>query len=376
MKNLAIIFENSLLACEKNEIPNLISELVFNLSYKKISFENTSNEELFAIFSKVLEKLGLINEENISKIIQGIIKARVEEDKKAFFVYINEYGKLKVKIEEQKNTIKHKICDNFFDLEKTLKDLNLNEFNISINDAMLYDIEILGLLKETAESAFITTLEKGENIELTSCEIAKNLVFNAICEGSFEKERILKISQVVLNAAFELANESKAFAYDLCIGSIYGTQEGISLAIEKFKSSFAYSALEHDLKNKEKELIDIEQEFIQMLKKISLEFNNPVKDILKDLLENKFDTLFAKFKRLIQENREQILIKINEIKQNPKIDDFSKLAQSKLNILAKELNELEKLASHKYKNLDKNNAKELGVRLWEKAKKLIKKNIN
>lgn len=36
MKNLAIIFENSLLTCEKNEIPNLISELVFSLSYKKI----------------------------------------------------------------------------------------------------------------------------------------------------------------------------------------------------------------------------------------------------------------------------------------------------------------------------------------------------
>lgn len=238
---------------------------------------------------------------------------------------------------------------------------------------MLYDIEILGLLKETAESAFITTLEKGENIELTSCEIAKNLVFNAICEGSFEKERILKISQVVLNAAFELANESKVFAYDLCIGAIYGVQEGISLAIEKFKASFAYSALEHDLKDKEKQLIDIEQELIQMLKKTSLELNSPVKDILKDLLENKFDTLFAKFKRLIQESREQILIKINELKQNPKIDDFSKLAQSKINLLAKELNELEKLASSKYKSLDKNNAKELGIRLWEKAKRLIKK---
>ncbi|HEC1804550.1 TPA: hypothetical protein R1720_001535, partial [Campylobacter lari] len=236
---------------------------------------------------------------------------------------------------------------------------------------MLYDIEILGLLKETAESAFITTLEKGENIELTSCEIAKNLVFNAICEGSFEKERILKISQVVLNAAFELANESQAFAYDLCIGSIYGAQEGISLAIEKFKSSFAYSALEYDLKNKEKELIDIEQEFIQMLKKISSELDNPAKDILKDLLENKFDTLFAKFKRLIQENREQIFIKINEIKQNPKIDDFTRLAQTKLNSLAKELGELEKITSKKYKNIDTSYAKKLGLRLWEKAKNLI-----
>ncbi|AJC84019.1 hypothetical protein IMC75_03900 [Campylobacter peloridis] len=373
MKNLAIIFENSILAASDDEIANLISDLSFNLSYKKISQEHISNEALFACFIQVLEKLHLANEENISKIIQGIVKARVEEDKKIFFSYINELGRLKTKIEEQKNTIKHKICENFYDLETTLNKLKLNHFSISINDAMLYDIEILGLLKETAESAFITTLEKGENIELTACEISKNLTFNAICEGSFEKERILKISQAILNVAFELANESKAYAYDLCIGSIYGTQEGISLAIDKFKSSITYCILEQDLKQKEKELIDIEQDFIQMLKKCSLKINNPVKDILNDLLENKFDTLFAKFRRLVQENREQIILKINELKQNPKIDDFSKLAQNKLNILAKELNELEKLASQKYKNLDKNNAKELGIRLWEKAKKLIKK---
>lgn len=51
---------------------------------------------------------------------------------------------------------------------------------------------MLGILKETAESAFLTTLEKAEDIELTSSEIAKNLVYNAICEAHFEKERILK----------------------------------------------------------------------------------------------------------------------------------------------------------------------------------------
>ncbi|MBF7042562.1 hypothetical protein IY971_04000 [Campylobacter volucris] len=373
MKNLSLIFENSILAAQKENIPELISELAFNLSYKKISTEHISNETLLANFISILQKLDLANEENISKLIQAITQARVEDDKKTFFNYLNELGKLKIKIEEQKDSIKSKICENFVDLEKALENLNLNHFHISINDAMLYDIEILGLLKETAENAFITTLEKGEDVELTSCEIAKNLVFNAICEGDFETKRILNISKVILIAAFELANESKAFAYDLCIGVIYGTQEGISLAVDKFKANFAYCVLEQDLKQKEKDLIDIEHDFIQILKDISVSIDNPVKDILKDLLHNKFDTLFAKFKRLIQENREQILMKINELKQNPKIDDFGKFAQSKLNLLAKELNELEKMASNKYKKFDKANTKELGKRLWEKAKKIINK---
>ncbi|WP_291949843.1 hypothetical protein [Campylobacter sp.] len=372
MKNLSLIFENSILAAEKEQIPNLISELTFNLSYKKISSEHISNEILLTNFINILEKLQLANEENIAKIIQAITQARIEDEKKIFFNYLNELSNLKSKIKDQKDIIKNKICENFIDLERTLDTLNLKHFHISINDAMLYDVEFLGLLQETAENAFITTLEKGEDVELTSCEIAKNLIFNAICEGDFETKRILDISKVVLNSAFDLANESKVFAYDLCVGVIYGTQEGISLAVDKFKSNLAYCSLEQDLKQKEKELADIEYEFIQMLKNISFSVNNPVKDILKELLDNKFDTLFTKFKRLIQENREQILTKINELKQNPKIDDFNKFAQSKLNILAKELNGLEKIASEKYKNLDKHNAKELGKRLWQKAKKIIK----
>lgn len=373
MKNLSLIFENSILAAEKENIPDLISELAFSLSYKKISTEYVSNETLLANFISILEKLDLANEENITKLIQAITQARVEDDKKIFFNYLNELGKIKIKIEEQKDSIKNKICENFVDLEKSLEILNLNHFHISINDAMLYDIEILGLLKETAENAFITTLEKGEDVELTSCEIAKNLVFNAICEGDFETKRILDISKVILNAAFELANESKAFAYNLCIGVIYGTQEGISLAVDKFKANFAYSILEQDLKQKEKELIDIERDFIQMLKNISTSVDNPVKDILKDLLHNKFDTLFAKFKRLIQENREQILIKINELKQNPRIDNLNKFTQNKLNLLARELSEFDKITNKKYQKFNKINAKKLGKRVWERAKKIIKK---
>ncbi|MBX9222475.1 hypothetical protein HBO71_09535, partial [Campylobacter coli] len=91
------------------------------------------------------------------------------------------------------------------------------------------------------ESAFLTTLEKAEDIELTSSEIAKNLVYNAICEAHFEKERILKISSIVLNTAFEIANESMAYAKDLCLGVIKGTRDGIVLAMEKFKTTLAYA---------------------------------------------------------------------------------------------------------------------------------------
>ncbi|EFM3005918.1 hypothetical protein ACL6PU_001529, partial [Campylobacter jejuni] len=59
--------------------------------------------------------------------------------------------------------------------------------------------------------------------------------------------------------------------------------------------------------------------------------------------------------------------------KNPKINDFNKLTQRKLNRFKQEIFELEKIASEKYKDLNSKKAKKLGVRLWEKAKKFVKK---
>ncbi|EIZ8035224.1 TPA: hypothetical protein LGC34_001919, partial [Campylobacter jejuni] len=53
--------------------------------------------------------------------------------------------------------------------------------------------------------------------------------------------------------------------------------------------------------------------------------------------------------------------------------DFNKLTQRKLNRFKQEIFELEKIASEKYKDLNSKKAKKLGVRLWEKAKKFVKK---
>ena len=98
-----------------------------------------------------------------------------------------------------------------------------------------------------------------------------------------------------------------------------------------------------------------------------------MRDILKNLLENELDTIFAKFKRLISESRAQILLSINELKKNPKVDDLSRLTQSKINVFKKEMSDLERVVGEKYKDFNTTQAKKLGISLWEKAKTLIKR---
>lgn len=378
MKNILILFENSLLNMDKKQVKDLLEDLSFNLAHKQIEQNRTNAQELLGKllldFLDILKKLNLFDEENVTKLIRALTKASIQEAQNALFSYINEVEFLNKQIENQKNLIKNQTSNNFLEFERILLESSYKDaLTSSLNDAILFDIEMLGILKETAESAFLTTLEKVEDIELTSKEIAKNLVYNAICEADFQKERILKISSIVLNTAFEIANEAMAYAKDLCSGVIKGTQEGIELGIEKFKNSLKCASFEEDLTLKSKELIDIEDEFVALLKEEMKKQNNPAKEIIEKLLESELDNLFAKLKRLATESREQFILALNELKKNPKINDFNRVTQRKIENFKQEMFEFEKLTGEKYKDLNIKKAKKLGVRLWENAKNFIKK---
>ncbi|ECL1019283.1 hypothetical protein FR623_06175, partial [Campylobacter jejuni] len=302
MKNTLIIFENSLSNLGKDEASDLLEDLSFNLAYKQISHNPHEAKKvlnsLLVEFLTILKKLDFFDDENVTKVIKALVKASIVDAQNSLYEYISEAELLNKQIENQKNLIKNQISDNFFEFENILQECSFcDEFSGGLNDAILFDIEMLGILKETAESAFLTTLEKAEDIELTSSEIAKNLVYNAICEAHFEKERILKISSIILNTAFEIANESMAYAKDLCLGVIKGTRDGIVLAMEKFKASLTYANFEEDLSLKSKELIGIEDDFIALLKKEIQLQNDPCKSIVENLLEHELDNLFAKFRR-------------------------------------------------------------------------------
>ncbi|MCX2683067.1 hypothetical protein OQH60_04215 [Campylobacter sp. MIT 21-1685] len=372
MKNTLIIFENSVLNTEKKEVKTLLEDLSFNLASKQISQNPHKTQEildtLLLNFLTILKKLELFNDENVTKIIRGLTKASVQDIQNSLYKNLNEAEILKKQIQNQKIALKNQISKHFLEFENILqKNGFIDDLKQGLNDAILFDIETLGILKETAESAFLITLEKAEDIEFTSGEIAKSLVYNAICEAHFEKERILRISNIILNTAFELANESMAYAKDLCLGAIKGTQEGISFAMEKFKNSFKYAQFEEDLHLKNKELIGIEDDFIALLKTELTKQDNPCKDIIKNLLEQEFDNLFTKFKRLANESREQLVFALNEIKQNPKISDFTLFGYKQL------LHSKQEMIKEKYKDFNAQKAKKLGVRLWENAKNILKK---
>ena len=160
MRNSLVIFENSL-SSQKEQASELLEDLTFNLAVQKLA-QNTRLDTILNEFLKVLYKLEMLDNQNTTKVVKALIKAKIQNEQNALYALLSEMELLKSKIKQQKNSLKNEVSQVFYELKQGVKNSNFQtQISNSIDDAFLFELENLDILKETAESAFITTLEKG-----------------------------------------------------------------------------------------------------------------------------------------------------------------------------------------------------------------------
>ena len=389
MKSLENIFSASL---EQNKdsknLPSIICELTYELSKKRIGrLKDEKNiqirlGELFELYLHVLQNENLDSKENLEAVISGLIKASNHDKEEFLYKTIYEKEQLEKSIEEQKNAIRNSILGTFNTLEAHIKrlDTNSSEPLAALSDAKLKSVEMLGILRETVSEALLTTLEKAEDIEDTAYEITKNITYQAINEGEFLKRRFLDISKNIIEVAIEIADNDQANAKDLLNGVIHGTKEGMAKAIDKFKNDLKFAPeeigelLDKDLFSIKKELVSIEDDFINMLENVKTTSEGISKDIITNILAQEFNNSLSKIKRVAAETAETITQKIEEIKNSSAYleSDFVKKAEKKIE-------EFEKIAGEKVESIKNSEttkkataeAKRLGNHAWELAKSVV-----
>jgi hypothetical protein len=419
MESIHNIFTATIAENKENEqLSNIISELAFELSKKKIQrLKDQKNiqsrlSELFELYVKALESEGVKNPTSVGCVIDGIVKAASYDKEEFLYKSIYEKDQLERSINEQKRVIRSTILDTFSTIEAHIENMEeetATQAYKALSDAKLKGVEMLGILKETVSEALLTTLEQGKDVEDTVFEITKNITYQAINGGEFTKNRFLDISSSVIEVAIEIADEDQGYAKELLGGAVHGTKEGMAKAIDKFKNDLKFAPeeiediIEKDLGSVRRELVRIEEAFIKMLEDTSKISNGIAAKVIKEILSSEFNTSLAKMKRVANEAREAISEKIDELKENAsnmeydfvekaeqkiaslkeEMNKLEKKAGTKFESLKKELNELEKTASQKLdsiKNFEFENekaqraaseAKRLGNRAWEVAKGMV-----
>ncbi|MDR1554715.1 MAG: hypothetical protein LBS39_01665 [Campylobacteraceae bacterium] len=381
---LNIIKENR----DNPHVLTIIRDTSFSLSCKMLQNQTSEDdtqktlEYLFGIFISALEKTGLKNSHATTSMIDGLIKAASHDKKQYLLKTIYEKEQLEASIYEQSLNIKDLIAKTYKTIEeasKNLKDDEKKEVIQGINDAKLLNVEALGILKEAAEEAFITTIEKARDIRDTTQEISKNFTYQAINEGGFTKQKILSIASTIIEAACDIADSDYANANDILNGAVEGTKNGIVKATTKFKNDIKFVPEEikelqkHNIEESRKDIISMEESFVTMLKQCQLKSNGISSKVLAQIIAE-YDTYLAKLKRLGSEAAEVFSASITNLKTDEMLKEFKEKAGKKFVEITKETGEkvtaFTNDAAPKAKHVA-DEAKRLGSRAWEVAKNVL-----
>lgn len=223
-----------------------------------------------------------------------------------------------------------------------------------LHQIKLQSIDLLDLLEEMIESAIITTLEKGSDIEETLHEIIKEITFETLNANVLNAVRIRRILSSILQSALNVAEATPNQANTILRGSMLGIRSALHKSIEKFRLYLLYVPEEvKALYREEYKLIEDELRQIHAL----------FEQIVHSLSKNNSPDMIEKLKSIGQDIRfdtEELSILSHETVE---------LLRSKLSRLKQEMNDRR---NQLINSASAQEAKAMGARAWSVAKAAIK----
>lgn len=264
----------------------------------------------------------------------------------------------KERIERQLNKKSHSLQSQkhqlFNTIESLLKDRNANSETISkLHSIELQSMDLLNLLEEMVESAIITTLEKGSNIEETLEELANEITLQTLDEGILSAIRIRHVISTILKTAIEVAEATPNSANTILEATIKGMRTGLIRALDRFKQKFLFTpdeakmVLIEDPQALYNELHHIDALFIQTIEALAAQSTPSMKAELENILSDiRYD-----------------------------MQELTLISKETLDILGEKLSHLAKEAMQKSSDLLQSKkaleAKKMGVHAWSVARSVI-----
>lgn len=278
--------------------------------------------------------------------------AMIEEEGQSLYHELEELIAQKERIERQ---ISRK--------SEELQHLKYNLFNavekqIGINDEILeklhqvklQSIDLLEILEEITESAVITTLEKGSDIEETLAEIIKEITFESLNANVLNAVRIRRILASILQSAMSVAEATPNQADTILRGTLKGIHTALIKSIEKFRQYLLYVPEE------------VKALYRDEYKMIEIELDN-------------VDTLFAQVFHGLRSHNSAAAVTQLERLHNEVItdsDELSRLSRETVELLRDRLARIKRGVSAQgsklFQSKSAQEAKAMGVRAWSVAK--------
>ena len=258
------------------------------------------------------------SKEAIEKHIEAIKQKRVA----TIVDLLAQIDKLQARINAEKKELKEELANAFLHLETEALQLpspQKEEALQAIEECKLKSLELLGILAETTEAAMIAALEKGENIQETIAEIAKDFTYESL-GYEVDRRRIEDVATTILEVATNLASATPNYSEEILRGTILGIKRGITKSIEKFNEMIEFTPEEA------RELLIVNYESIAndlghadlIYKEILLKTAQKSEPGIKEKIENiANETIFDRLSEAAQKALENFKSRFEKLLENP-----------------------------------------------------------
>jgi len=220
----------------------------------------------------------------LSKIILDIETKNLHDELQDALVEKERIERLLERKREELQDTKYKIFDAF---EETIGEESpaLDR----LHQIKLQCIDLFDMLQEMVESAILTTLEKGYDIEETIEEITKEITFETLSEGSFSSIRIRQVMSNILGTSIEIADATPNRAEEIIKGTMKGLRAGFVKAINHFKKQLLFmpdeikSSILSDPSELRNELQRSDLLFTQMVQSLAQQSSSSSKAVLEKI---------------------------------------------------------------------------------------------
>jgi len=293
-----------------------------------------------------------------SSQLSALTSCVVTQSTKSLTSELEELLLQKERIERQLDKKTHELQSKKHQLFAVLEELILeggadSETIAKLHSLELQSMDLLTLLEEMVESAIITTLEKGTNIEETLEELAKEIILHTLDEGILSAARIRHIISSILKIAIDVAEATPNSANVILEGTIKGMRRGLIRALDRFKQKFLFTPDEakllliDDPQSLYNELHHTDTLFIQTIEALAVQSSPSIKAELENILAD------------IRYDMEELTLISKETLE---------IVGDKLSVFAKDAMQ----KSSKMLNSEKaQEAKKLGVHAWGVARNVL-----
>lgn len=109
-----------------------------------------------------------------------------------------------------------------------------------LHQIKLQTVDLFDILGEMVETAIITTLEKGHDIEDTIEEILKEFTYETLNEGPLNSIRMRQIITTILQSAIDISDATPNSAEAILRSTLRGIRNGLIKSIDRFKQQLLY----------------------------------------------------------------------------------------------------------------------------------------